>query len=138
MRITLLAFLCFAALAIPARASGCSGDPGYTLTLDDFIGIGEPFTLCASAPGGSQVFLLASLGQGPLTTPYGQLCLDFPFVAILSFLMPGTGQTCFHPTMSCDHSSVGLTIYVQFVALGPTNGISNQEATTIIDNGRCP
>ncbi|MFO0984204.1 MAG: hypothetical protein U1E76_21195 [Planctomycetota bacterium] len=138
MNRAIMLLVCVAGLAVDARAGSCAGDPGYTLTIPDFIGIGEPFDVCATAPAGSQVFLLASLGQGPLNTPYGSLCLDFPFVALVTFVMPGAGQMCFRPTLPCDRNALGLTIYLQFVALGPQNGISNQDATTIIDNGRCP
>jgi hypothetical protein len=136
MRPLLAVLVCVLCSSVPVDA-GCAGDSGYVLDLPDFIGIGEPFTICCSAPPGAQVYLLASLGQGPLTTPYGDLCLDYPFLVIFPFSMPGSGQVCFTPTMGCDKGALGLTIYAQFLALGP-NGISNQDSTTIVDNGRCP
>lgn len=137
-RITVLAFF-VATLGLTAASAGdCSGDPGYTLAVPDLVGIGEKFDLCCGAPGGSQVYLLASLGQGPIGTPYGDLCLDFPPLIIFPFVMPGSGTVCFSPFLPCDRTALGLTLYVQFIALGPPNGRSNQDSLTIVDNGRCP
>jgi hypothetical protein len=118
----------------------CSGDPGFTLTVPAEAPIGEFIDICTSAPAGDLVALLASLGQGPTVTPYGTLCLDFPPLVLFTFVMPRGGSRCFHRYITCTPDLVGVTGYLQFVALEPSgaaDGISNQKSITVVDHGGC-
>jgi hypothetical protein len=94
----------------------CPGDPGFTLTVPSEAPIGEFIDICMSAPGGDLVALLASLGQGPTVTPFGTFCLDFPPLVLFTFVMPGSGNRCFHRYVVCDPNLVGVTGYLQFIA----------------------
>jgi hypothetical protein len=118
----------------------CSGDPGFSLVVPAQVGIGEAFDMCLNAPGGDSIALLGSLGQGPTKTPYGTFCLDFPPIVVFAFVMPGNGSRCFHRYIDCDPTLVGVTGYLQFIALHPegdVDGLSNQSAVTVVDHGAC-
>jgi hypothetical protein len=118
----------------------CSGDPGFTLAVPPEAPIGEFIDICASAPGGDLVALLGSTGQGPRVTPFGTFCLDFPPLVLFTFVIPGSGTRCFHRYVVCDPSFVGVTGYLQFIALKPAGGVdglSNQNAITVVDHGAC-
>jgi hypothetical protein len=119
---------------------GCFGDPGFTLTVPAEAPIGEFIDICLSAPGGDLVALLGSTGQGPTATPYGMFCLDFPPLLLFTFVMPGSGNRCFHRYVVCNPNLVGVTGYLQFVALKPAGGVdglSNQSSITVVDHGAC-
>src|SRR5262249_51446281 len=49
----------------------CSGD-GFTLGCPGQVAIGTYFSFCLSGRGGGHVYLLASLGDGPTVTAYGE------------------------------------------------------------------
>src|SRR5262249_27058679 len=117
---------------------GCSGDPGFAITTPADAPIGEAFDICLFAPGGDGIALMVSLGQGPTATPYGSFCLDFPPLVIFTFDMPAAGTRCFHTHMPCDPNLVGVTGYLQFVALkgpGAADGLSNQTRMIVVDHG---
>jgi hypothetical protein len=118
----------------------CPGDPGVTLTVPAEAPIGEFIDICLNAPGGDLVALLASLGQGPTVTPFGTFCLDFPPLVLFTFVMPGSSNRCFHRYVVCDANLVGVTGYLQFIALKPAGGVdglSNQSSTVVVDHGAC-
>jgi hypothetical protein len=121
-------------------AGGCSGDLGFTLTVPSEAPIGEFIDICTSAPAGDLIALLASLGQGPTVTKFGTFCLDFPPLVLFTFVMPGSGSRCFHRYVTCTPDLVGVTGYLQFVALTPgggVDGLSNQSPVTVVDHGAC-
>jgi hypothetical protein len=121
-------------------ALGCSGDPGFTLSVPAEAPIGEFIDICTSAPAGDLVALLASGGQGPTVTPFGTFCLDFPPLVIFTFEMPAGGSRCFHRFIPCVPDLVGVTGYLQFIALKPAGGVdglSNQSSITVVDHGAC-
>jgi hypothetical protein len=121
-------------------AGECQGDPGFTLTVPSEAPIGEFIDICTGAPAGDLVALLASLGHGPTVTPYGTFCLDFPPLVLFTFVMPGSGSRCFHRYITCAPDLVGVTGYLQFVALTPggaEDGLSNQSPVTVVDHGGC-
>jgi hypothetical protein len=118
----------------------CSGDPGFALTVPAEAPIGEFIDICTSAPAGDGIALMASLGQGPTVTPFGTLCLDFPPLVVFTFVMPGSGNRCFHRYVVCDPNSVGVTGYLQFIALKPAGGVdglSNQGSIIVVDHAAC-
>jgi hypothetical protein len=118
----------------------CAGDPGFTLAVPSEAPIGEFIDICATAPGGDLVVLLGSGGQGPTVTPFGTFCLDFPPPLIFTFVMPGSGNRCFHRSIACVPDLVGVTGYLQFIALTPAGGVdglSNQSTVTVVDHGAC-
>jgi hypothetical protein len=116
----------------------CTGDPGSWLTVPQQVPIGTFFDVCMIAPPLSQVYLLASGGPGPTTTPYGTFCLDFPPLIVFSFVMPNEGGRCFYPYLACDPDLVGAIAYLQFLSLDASvgHGISNQGSITVLD-GPC-
>lgn len=114
----------------------CTGDPGFTLSAPSEVGIGEFFDMCLGARPGDLIYLFVSLGTGPTLTQYGTFCLDFPPAALFTLVMPEAGRRCYHHYVSCDYP-VGLTGYLQFLALGHGSGISNQISITLIDRGGC-
>jgi hypothetical protein len=120
--------------------TGCAGDPGLELVLPGEAGIGEFFDLAIVAPPGARVALLGSLGAGPTTTSFGTLCLDFPPIVMFTFVMPDAGRRGFHRYVPCDREHVGITGYLQGLALdgsGDPIGVSNQASLTIVDRGGC-
>jgi hypothetical protein len=122
------------------RNEPCAGDSGFTLTVPPEAPIGEFIDICTSAPAGDLVALLGSLGQGPTVTPFGTFCLDFPPLVLFTFVMPGSGSRCFHRYITCTPDLVGVTGYLQFVALTPggdVEGLSNQSPVTVVDHGGC-
>ncbi|MEW6744841.1 MAG: hypothetical protein AB1486_18965 [Planctomycetota bacterium] len=120
-----------------ATACDCEGDPGHALFVPERVEIGTSFEICAEAPPRSLVILLASSGDGPIDTSVGTLCLDYPFLAIVSFVMPQAGSICFRHYLYCDPELAGVTGYLQFVALsGGVSGRSNMASLTAAD-GLC-
>jgi hypothetical protein len=116
----------------------CSGDPGFFLTVPSSAPTGDFFGICAICPPGDQVNLLVSAGQGPTSTPYGTLCLEFPLLGWFTFRMPDSGGKCFWPYLPCDDSLIGATGYFQYVAIDLSTGdygISNQVSLTVTDGG---
>jgi hypothetical protein len=130
------------ALAAPARASDCdcAGTPGYTLTMPATVGIGESFTTCLEAPGGSLTFILVGGDGGPLSTKYGPICVGFPFLTIWPVVMPPSGTLCLDHLVECDHDVIGFTGHFQFASFGPAVGqigLSNSQCLTAVNSGTC-
>jgi hypothetical protein len=127
-------------LRAPARADNPPSTPGYTLTLPATVGIGENFTTCLDAPGGSVALILVSGSPGPTPTKFGTLNVGFPFLTIWVVVMPPSGELCLDHTVECDHDVIGLTAYFQFAAFGPGAGqvgISNPASITAVNSGSC-
>jgi len=137
MTLTLLA------AAVPAARAGdcdCPGTPGYTLTMPATVGIGDTFTTCLEAPGGSMALLLIGGDGGPLNTKYGPICVGLPFLTIWVVYMPPSGQICLDHSVECDHDVIGFTGHFQFVAVGPNPGevgLSNSQCLTAVNSGFC-
>ena len=108
-----------AALAAPARATDCPGNPGYVLSLPATVGLGQTFTTCLEAPAGSLAFVMISPEPGPYMTKFGPLCVGVPFFNVWPILVPETGAVCVDHFVACDDSYDGVTGYFQFVAVGP-------------------
>ncbi len=72
-----------------ARAQ-CPGDPGHVLTTDSLFSIGEMLAIEATAPAGSQGFLLMSPNPGPMSTFFGELCIGSGFGVALQFTGPAS------------------------------------------------
>jgi hypothetical protein len=131
------------ALAAPARADddcNCPGTPGYVLNMPASVGIGENFTTCLEAPGGSVALILISDNSGPLNTKFGTLCVGFPFLTYWVVAIPPSGELCLDHTVECDHSVVGFTGHFQFAAFGPNPGevgLSNSQCLTATNSGTC-
>ncbi|MFO0985485.1 MAG: hypothetical protein U1E76_27760 [Planctomycetota bacterium] len=121
------------------RGVDCSGDPGFVLTVPSEVPIGTDFQICVEASPGFSGFLFVSPGQGPTDTNFGTFCLDFPPLVIFPFIVPEDGKACFDHHMECDKGLVGLTGYLQFLAVdfvSHRHGISNQASITVL-NGDC-
>lgn len=129
-----------AALAAPARATDCPGNPGYVLSLPATVGLGQTFTTCLEAPAGSLAFVMISPEPGPYMTKFGPLCVGVPFFNVWPILVPETGAVCVDHFVACDDSYDGVTGYFQFVAVGPQPGqvgLSNGASLTAMDTGSC-
>jgi hypothetical protein len=64
----------------------------------------------------------------------------FPPLVVFTFVMPGGERRCFHRYLTCDFAIVGVTGYLQFIALDPSgaaDGLSNEGSLTVVDNGAC-
>jgi hypothetical protein len=126
-------------ITAPAAAQ-CGGDPGCSMVITSAvpgeIAIGETFTIDFAVPVASYVLLFGSLGSGPTSTPFGDLCLDFPVFAMYGFTLPNEALTvpCQVP---CDPTVVGVKTYLQFVGLplsDPTSSCrSNMTCIEITD-----
>ena len=130
------------AVAAPARADDCdcAGTPGYTLTMPETVGIGENFTTCLDAPGGSVALILIGGDSGPLMTKYGPLCVGFPFLTYWVVVIPQDGRLCLDHMVECDHDVIGFTGHFQFAAFGPAPaqvGLSNSQCLTAVNSGTC-
>ncbi len=126
----------------PARAGDyCSpGDPGYVLTLPDTVGLGQSFTTCVEAPPGSIVFILIAGSRGPTPTPWGDLCIGFPFITYWVNVIPACGVLCLDHMVECDPAIEGLMGHFQAIAFGPALGqvgITNPECLKAVDTGAC-
>lgn len=133
----LLSVVVLGGLAAPLSAQ--SG-PSYVLEMDDTVPLGGDFNTCITAPGGSFVFLLVSANEASIPTKFGTLCVAMPALKIFTLVMPASGHLCFSHHVDCVPEMAGFTGYFQFVALGPDPGqagVSNCEALTAIDTGKC-
>jgi len=114
-------------------AQNCDGDPGFEIHGPDTAPIGTTIDVDLVGPPGALGLLMVSLGQGPVDTPLGTICLDFPLVTAIVFVLDGNGDqriSGFHP---CDPAIVDITVYLQFITARPDSGISNQHAITFED-----
>src|SRR5688572_5028728 len=85
-----------------------------------------------NGPATEMGLFMLSLGQGPLKSPYGTICLDFPLVFSMLFPFDGNGHFSLSGELPCDPALVDLTVYMQFITCR-VKGVSNQECLTITD-----
>jgi len=118
------------------------GDPGYEISAPQIVATGMPFGFCLTAPPESTVVLLVGTQPGVTPTKFGELGLALPVAFIFIFPMPLSGQFCFPPDRSvpCSQDLVGVTMYMQLIAIGPEagqHGISNRADIEILDAAAC-
>jgi hypothetical protein len=133
-------------LAVAAALASClfavtsSAQQPTQLTIPQVTQAGAPFEICLDAPGNSLLFLLVSDSLGATPTKYGNLCLGFPFLAIILFPMPATNNLCFPCDLPCMPGLYGLTVHMQAVSLGPAEGqlaMSPCSSMTILQGSAC-
>jgi len=130
----LAAALAVAGIAAPLASAGqCDGTPGFILDAPDTAPIGTTVTVNLTGPADEMGFFMVSLGQGPLITPYGTICLDFPLALSFLFTLDSEGKLTFTGDIPCDPILANLTLYMQFITCRPNKGVSNQHALTITD-----
>jgi hypothetical protein len=132
MRQGLLGLAALTLMSAPASAQ-CDGKPGWVLDAPDTAPIGSDVDVFLHGPANEMGFFMVSLGQGPLSSPYGTICLDFPLALGLLFTLDGNGDASFTGTLPCDPSLVDITVYMQFITCRPNKGVSNQKSLTITD-----
>ena len=128
-------------LLAPAGASQL-GDPGYAIDAPEILAMGTPFGFCISAPPNSVTVLLVGFTPGNVMTKFGPIGLALPVPFIFTFPMLPSGQFCFPPdrNVPCSQELLGVTIYMQLIAIGPDpgqHGISNRAEILILDAGAC-
>jgi hypothetical protein len=116
-----------------AAAGDCDGLPGWEIHAPDTVAIGDSVHVHLVGPADEFGFFMVSLGQGPLSSPYGTICLDFPLALGFLFKFDSTGNFGIDGDIPCDPALVDLTIYMQFLTCKPNKGISNQHALTFTD-----
>jgi len=122
------------ALAAPAGADDCAGVPGYELHVPATGAIGQCVDVTLLGPANQLGLFMISLGDGPLPWCNGHtICLDFPLVLAFVFPFDDTGTFEFGGCLDCDPSLVGLTVYLQYLAVSPVPAVSNQCPFTIVD-----
>jgi hypothetical protein len=114
-------------------AGDCDGTPGWTLDGPGSVPIGETAEVRLGGPADAIGFFMLSLGEGPIDSSFGKICLDFPLVLGMLFRFDGSGRFDVSGDIPCDRALVGLTLYMQFVTGRPNKGASNQESLTITD-----
>ena len=125
------------ALAPRALAGQCDGDGRHLLEMPDTAELGTSIQICMQGPANDTGFFMASLGQGPIESKYGPICLDFPLLVGFAFPFDSSGSYCFDVDVPCDPSAIGVTVYAQFITCGKvTRGASNQDSIAITD-GLC-
>ena len=124
---------CLGMLAPSARAGDCNGDPGWILEMPATARIGADVDLCMTGPANEMGFFMVSLGQGPVESVYGTICLDFPLALSFLFDLGAEGHVCFTSTVPCEPELIDLTLYAQFITGKPNRGISNQASITLAD-----
>jgi hypothetical protein len=125
-----------AALAAPTATGQCDGDPGWVLDAPDTAPIGSTVDVDLFGPANEVGFFMVSLGQGPINSSYGTICLDFPLALSFLFTFDANGEFSLSGQLPCDPALIDLTFYMQFITCKPNKGISNQEDLTITD-GLC-
>ena len=121
-------------------ASECSGDPQYNLTMPATAPIGEIINITIEGPPNNLAALFVSLGEGPVDSNFGTLCISFPTLITLVLPIPPNGSLTIPALVPCDGGIVGVTVYSQFIGFDPATmggGVSNQATTTFVD-GPCP
>jgi len=137
MKALLCSVISFLAMASVSRAGDCDGDDGWELTITPpEVPIGGDVEVCLKGPVDSMAFFMVSLGDGPTTTLYGDLCVDFPLLTYFIVNLGPTGEACFDGHIPCDPQFVGLLLFTQFVTCHPHKGRSNG-ATLLITDGIC-
>ena len=126
------AFAGFMFLSPPANAGDCEGGSGLVLEVPNFAPIGSTVDVHMTGIADDLGLFMLSLGDGPLKTPYGTLCIDFPLVFSLLFTFDGNGNYSISGDIPCDPAFVDLTVYMQFISCHVKTA-SNQESLTITD-----
>lgn len=121
------------ALAPAARAQSCDGLKGWHLDIPAQIEIGSVADIDFTGPAHEMALLMVSLGQGPVKSGYGTICLDFPLLAQVMLGLDAEGKALLQFDIPCDPALVDVTVYSQFITCRPNKGISNQVASTFID-----
>ncbi len=121
------------ALAPAARAQGCNGKQGWHLDIPAQIEIGSVVDVDFTGPANEMALLMVSVGQGPVKSGYGTICLDFPLLAQVMLGLDAAGKALLQVDIPCDPALVDVTVYSQFITCRPNKGISNQVASTFID-----
>jgi hypothetical protein len=120
--------------AAPAgMGSDCDGT-GWVLQCPSEIAVGQNGALHLQGPtGGDIAFLMVSIGEGPVDSAYGTICLDFPLAT--TFLIPlGTDGTATLPFTLTDTGGLSCNqIFLQFLTCLEQRGLSNQCAMTLLD-----
>ena len=125
-------------LAAPyARAGDCDGDAGWDLEMPDRAAIGSKVSINVHGPANEMGFFMVSLGEGPVDSVYGTICLDFPLLLSFLFQIGSDGNYRLDAEVPCDPAAVDLTLFAQFITCKPNRGISNQDSIVIVD-GLCP
>ncbi len=122
-----------------AAHAQCDGT-GARLDLPTTVAIGETVTASMHAdPPATTVLLFVSLGDGPVSGgSYGTLCVDFPPITSLVFVLDPNGDASFSEEIPCDPAFIGQTFYNQFISCSPgkgrtSHGSSNMVPVTIVD-----
>jgi hypothetical protein len=131
----LAALAAVAATAAPAPAQ-CDGTPGWSLVAPDTVPIGGTVDVDLFGPASEVGFFMVSLGDGPINSSYGTICLDFPLALSFLFTFDENGEFGVSGEIPCDPALIDLTLYMQFITCKPNKGISNQEVLTITE-GLC-
>jgi len=137
-----VAALAVSAFLAPAGAAQLGGDPGYGISAPSIVAVGTPFGFCLTAPPGSTTVLLVGTQAGTTPTKFGELGLALPVSFIFIFPMPASGEFCFPAdrNVPCSQDLIGVTIYMQLIAIGPDegqHGISNRADIDIADAAAC-
>ena len=133
MKLAISTVASLAVLASSAMADDCNGKPGWVLTAPDTIAIGATIDVDLAGPANEMALLMVSLGEGPVKTGYGTICLDFPLVLSVPLTLDAAGVTSISGDIPCDPSLVGITFYTQFITCRPNKGVSNQHPITVTD-----
>jgi hypothetical protein len=133
---SILSLAIVAGLTAPVTAQDCTGDPGLDLHSPAEVPIGGEFCLDLVGPAFIPGFLMASLGEGPTPSVYGDLCLDFPLIFATVVFFDANGNLTLKGPIPCDETLIDLKIFVQFLVCDPFRGVSPQICVTITD-GLC-
>lgn len=117
----------------PAAGQDCSGDRGFVLDHPSTFDIGSEPTLTLSMPSGGPIVYVASLGGGPTPSPFGDLCVSFPALAVFPLSIPRTGTLQFSCQIPCDRSIVGVKVYSQFVGFPSDGSLPGRSNGTCIE-----
>lgn len=127
--------LLLSALTPSARADegddDCGGT-GWILDVPECSAVGSTVTVVMRGPEEVAGRFFASLGEGPIPTSCGTLCLDVPFLVDLPFVLDREGRFEFETELPEDPELIGIVVYAQFITCKPEPGVSNQAALEII------
>lgn len=120
-------------LAAPAFAGDCDGRPGWVLDVPDQVAIGSDVSICMHGPATEMGLLMISTSTGSIDTPYGHICVSFPFLTSFLFTLDANGDFCVTGTAPCDPALIDFTLYMQFITCRPNKGVSNLDSITFTD-----
>jgi hypothetical protein len=128
------------ALAALLCSAESSAQQPPSISIPPTTQAGAPFEICLQAPGNSLLFLLVSDSPGSTPTKYGTVCLGYPFLAVVPFPMPASGELCFPCDLPCLVMLYDLTLHMQAASLGPAEGqfgMSECTSMTILQGSAC-